>query len=77
MNRKMEIEAVKNLGENIGYGNLMDIASALWGVSLEDKYGVKTGAFVPTALPFIKKKDRKIAEVRLDSMMEHVRELTK
>ncbi|PZT57413.1 hypothetical protein [Paenibacillus silvae] len=77
MNRKAEIEAVKNLGEKIGYGNLMDIASGLWGISLEDKYGIKTGAFVPTVLPFINKKDRKIAEARFDSTMEHIRELIK
>ncbi|MCP1185009.1 hypothetical protein [Paenibacillus sp. 1781tsa1] len=77
MNRKSEIEAVKSLGEKIGYGNLMDIASALWAVSLEDKYGIKAGAFVPTVLPFINKKDRKVTEERLDSMMEHVREMIK
>ncbi|WP_339193908.1 hypothetical protein MKY95_19170 [Paenibacillus sp. FSL P4-0176] len=77
MNRKSEIEAVKDLGERIGYGNLMDIASALWSVDLEDKYGISTGAFVPTVLPFINKKDRKITEARLESMMDHVREMIK
>lgn len=77
MNRKWEIETVKNLGEQIGYGNLMDIASALWGITLEDEYGIKTGAFVPTILPCLKKSDRKNAEVRFNSMMEHVRELMK
>ena len=30
MNRKEEIARVEQLGEAIGYGNLMDIASGLW-----------------------------------------------
>lgn len=30
MTRKEEIAAVKKLGVEIGYGNLMDIASGLW-----------------------------------------------
>lgn len=32
---KKEILKVKSLGESIGYGNLMDIASILWGHELE------------------------------------------
>jgi hypothetical protein len=36
----------------------MDIASALWGITLEDEYGIKTGAFVPTILSSLKKSDR-------------------
>jgi len=45
---KQEFESVKNIGERIGYGNLMEIASALWRDSLE-KQGLPTsGAFVPT-----------------------------
>lgn len=33
MTRKEEIDAVKKLGVEIGYGNLMDIASGLWALS--------------------------------------------
>ena len=47
---KRECEAVKNLGEEIGYGNMMDIASALWAKSIRSRYGLGTdeGAFYAT-----------------------------
>ena len=42
-----EVEAVRNLGEKIGYGNMMAIASALWRESLrQNKYPI-SGAFIP------------------------------
>jgi hypothetical protein len=45
-----EVVAVQRLGEKIGYGNLMSIASALWRRKLVKAYGkgYETGAFVPT-----------------------------
>lgn len=44
---KEEILKTKELGDKIGYGNLMMIASALWRKSLLENYGVSSGAFVP------------------------------
>ena len=49
-----EIKEVKILGEKIGYGNMMGIASALWRKSLKEKDYPISGAFVPTCLDFIK-----------------------
>lgn len=49
-----EIKEVKILGEKIGYGNMMGIASALWRKSLKEKGYPISGAFVPTCLDFIK-----------------------
>lgn len=49
-----EIEAVKQLGEQIGYGHLMGIASALWRESLKEKNYPESGAFVPTIRQWIK-----------------------
>ena len=34
MDRSKEIAIVKQLGEEIGYGNLMDIASGLWAIKV-------------------------------------------
>lgn len=47
-----EIRLVKELGEKIGYGNMMEIASALWAKKLDDLDGndISTGAFIP--MPF-------------------------
>lgn len=56
MNRKDEILAVKALGEQIGYGNMMDIASALWSIQLSDD-GIERIMHVPTVKPCIKKKE--------------------
>lgn len=45
---KLEIELVKNIGENIGYGHLMYLASALWRKKLEETGVPVGGAFIPT-----------------------------
>jgi len=50
-----EVNRVKELGEQIGYGHLMSIASALWRKNLEDSGYPVSGAFVPTCLPFVEK----------------------
>jgi len=49
-----EIKEVKELGEKIGYGNMMSIASALWRKSAKEKGYPISGSFVPTCLEFIK-----------------------
>jgi len=44
----IEIELVKQLGDQIGYGHLMCIASALWRKDLKENYpGTEGGAFIP------------------------------
>ena len=45
--REYEAVMVKMLGEEIGYGNLMCWASALWRKSLADEGRPISGAFVP------------------------------
>jgi hypothetical protein len=49
-----EIDAVKELGDKIGYGNMMDIASALWRRLLKKSGAPTEGAFIPTSRSFIK-----------------------
>ena len=49
-----EFEAVKELGEKIGYGNMMSIASALWRKSAKEQGHPISGVFIPTCLQFIK-----------------------
>lgn len=56
MSRKNEIIEVKALGERIGYGNMMDIASALWSMKLSDD-GIERIMHVPTVEPCMKKKE--------------------
>ena len=56
MSRKNEIIEVKALGERIGYGNMMDIASALWSMKLSDD-GIERIMHVPTVKPCMKKKE--------------------
>lgn len=46
------------LGEKIGYGHLMSLASALWRKHLQQKGYPTSGAFVPTILSFIKKEEQ-------------------
>lgn len=42
-----EAKRVKMLGEEIGYGNLMEWASALWRKQLQDDGLPINGAFIP------------------------------
>lgn len=54
-----EVDEVKQLGERIGYGRLMQIASQQWSKMLTEKYGISgTGAFVP-AIHFQIKEEEK------------------
>lgn len=59
MTDKEEIEAVKQLGEAIGYGHLMALASALWRKSLKEKGYPTSGAFIGTCISSVYKKYRK------------------
>lgn len=45
-----EVAAIKRIGDKIGYGHLMSLASALWRRQLAQEYNEKfaEGAFVPT-----------------------------
>lgn len=47
---KAEIILVKKLGEQIGFGQLMWLSSALWRISLKEHNTPENGAFVPTGL---------------------------
>ncbi len=46
---KEERDAVRWLGDNIGYGNMMTLASSLWKESLKEKGFPESGAFVPVS----------------------------
>ena len=47
MNREDEIAAVKLVGEKIGYGTLMYIASALWRRDMREHGYPTSGVFFP------------------------------
>jgi hypothetical protein len=59
---KEDVKAVKAIGEEIGYGHLMSIASSLWRAKMEDEGYPISGAFVPTCMPFLKKTHLKMHE---------------
>lgn len=51
---KRECEAVKKLGDEIGFGNMMDIASAVWAYELIQEGISDIGAFYPTIVSNMK-----------------------
>lgn len=61
---KAQILLVKALGESIGYGNLMEIASALWGQKLEKSGASDDGACYPMIITEIKDGELKEDAVR-------------
>lgn len=54
MTREQEVQAIKKLGDEMGYGHLMSLASAIWRKKLLDVNVPVSGAFVPTIDSFIK-----------------------
>jgi hypothetical protein len=54
---KREVEAVRQLGSQMGYGHMMELASALWREDLQKTIGFSSGAFVPVCTYSIKKAD--------------------
>ena len=56
-----EIQTVKLLGEKIGYGHLMQLASTLWGNDLESHGYPRNGAFIPTTFTLLSEEGKKIA----------------
>ena len=64
MDHYEEIRLVDELGKQIGYGNIMNIASALWAKGLSDWDGIdiSDGAFIPVTFTMIKDDCREIAE---------------
>lgn len=59
---KEDVKRVKAIGEEMGYGHLMSIASSLWRAKMVKEGYPLSGAFVPTCIPFIKKEDLKMHE---------------
>jgi hypothetical protein len=65
MNREQEILAVKLLGEIIGYGNMMSIATALWRKYLRDSGYPQSGAFIGTIYQLLNDDGKEIADKEL------------
>lgn len=57
-----EIELVRQVGEDIGYGHLMSLASALWRKKLRDTGAPESGAFVATGIIFVDENRRDVVE---------------
>lgn len=70
--RKIEILAVKRLGEEIGYGNMMDIASALWAMKLSDEKTIRI-CHVPTVQSRMKKRDWERTKEEILCRMEEIK----
>ena len=62
VNLKPEVEMVQQIGELIGYGHMMALASALWRKNLKEIGTPETGAFVPTIIYFIKDEEQEMSK---------------
>ncbi|TXK52351.1 hypothetical protein FVR03_01155 [Pontibacter qinzhouensis] len=70
-----EAAQVKELGDRIGYGHMMHLASALWRKMLVEKGWPASGATVPTSLHAIKQPNKKYAETSMAQYDEIVKPL--
>lgn len=55
MNIEQELKAVEILGDRIGYGNMMELASIIWGIKQEKTHGTSDGVFIPALRQHIHK----------------------
>ncbi len=62
-NNKLEVQSVKELGELMGYGHLMTVASALWRKHLKERGWPPDGTFIPTIEDFLQPKHIPEAQV--------------
>ena len=72
MSYQNEVAAVKALGERIGYGQMMSIASALWSISLRKSMGSDNGAFVPVLFDDVYKRYRKQQKAHRDQIIQKI-----
>ena len=70
---KEEVKVIKKLGEEMGYGHLMSIASSLWRNKMRDEGYPIVGSFVPTCIPFIEKEHRDMHEDTAEYYDEYVK----
>jgi hypothetical protein len=69
----LEAQQVKVLGERIGYGNMMALASALWRKSLREQGMPVDGAFVPAVKRSVDKEWISEAEIEMfDNIVKEV-----
>lgn len=73
---KSDIEKVRELGEAIGYGNIMNLACTLWRIKLKQTGAPETGAFVPVLLMDIKESESDFYLNSLKNFEQHVIELS-
>lgn len=69
MNRSEEIFAVKQLGEKIGYGNLMDVASGLWAIK------VGHPMHIPSVEGFMTEEGKEVAIHGIEARIEELKRL--
>jgi hypothetical protein len=77
MTQKQEIEAVNQLGDAIGYGNMMTLATALWRKSLRDEEYPQSDAFIATIYGLLDEDGKRIADKEFhfyDKLIEKVLE---
>jgi hypothetical protein len=72
---QQEAKQVKALGEKIGYGHMMELASALWRKHLKEKGYPDTGAFVPTLMAFIDYKEQEPVKESAKTYDEFVKDI--
>ena len=58
---KHEIDIVKRLGSQMGYGHLMQLASTLWANDLEIHGLPRSGAHSPSVFPLMTEEGKQIA----------------
>jgi len=75
MSRLDEIKAVKQLGEAIGYGNMMDIASALWCQKMTEKIGKPCIMHIPTVEGYLTEEGKEVAYADINARLDELKSL--
>jgi len=71
---KTEIEAVRHLGEQIGYGNILTLALALWTIKLREDGVKRTSPRVITNASCLNSSDRFDAERAVENTIAFIQD---
>ena len=72
MGIKEEVLTVKKLGDRIGYGNMIALASSLWRKLLKESGVPESGAFIPCCSCSLSKREMKFIQKELDIADSHI-----
>jgi len=73
LQKKTTVEIVKQLGQEIGYGQLMSLASAHWRAQLKEMDVPESGVLIPTLIDYLQGEEREMMEREIKHFDDYIK----